>query len=101
MPHLASYLEALHKQGLANNEHTTLLINCYTKMKKKEELHRFIYSDQASVQFDILMAIEGLCKASCYEEALHLSKKYNYYKTFLKIELENRCHYQEALQYIE
>ena len=50
MPQLASYLEALHNRGMANSEHTTLLINCYTKLKEKEKLHDFIYSDQAGVR---------------------------------------------------
>ena len=50
MPQLAMYLEALHQLGLANSEHTTLLINCYTKLKEKEKLHDFIYSDQAGVR---------------------------------------------------
>ncbi len=50
MPQLASYLEALHERNLANSEHTTLLINCYTKLKEKEKLHRFIYSEQAGMQ---------------------------------------------------
>lgn len=101
MPQLASYLEALHQQGLANSEHTTLLINCYTKLKEKEKLHLFIYSDQAGIHFDIAMAVEVLRKASCYEEALHLSKKHNLFTTYLKIELEDRQNYHEALDYIK
>ena len=47
MPQLASYLEALHNRGMANSEHTTLLINCYTKLKEREKLRQFVYSDQA------------------------------------------------------
>jgi hypothetical protein len=30
---LTSYLQALHERGLANGDHTTLLLNCYTKLK--------------------------------------------------------------------
>jgi hypothetical protein len=30
---LTSYLRALNERGLANGDHTTLLLNCYTKLK--------------------------------------------------------------------
>ncbi len=33
--HLTEYLQALHSQGLANEDHTTLLLNCYTKLKDR------------------------------------------------------------------
>ena len=86
---------------MANSEHTTLLINCYTKLKEKEKLHLFIYSDQAGIHFDIEMAVEVLRKASCYEEALHLSKKHHLFMTYLRIELEDQQQYDEALAYIK
>jgi hypothetical protein len=39
---LTSYLQALHEQGVANADHTTLLLNCYTKLKDTERLDAFI-----------------------------------------------------------
>ena len=39
---LTAYLQALHKQGLANEDHTTLLLNCYTKLKDQNKLNEFI-----------------------------------------------------------
>lgn len=39
---LTSYLQALHEKGLANADHTTLLFNCYTKLKDVEKLDEFI-----------------------------------------------------------
>ena len=30
---LTTYLQALHQKGVANADHTTLLLNCYTKLK--------------------------------------------------------------------
>jgi len=39
---LASYLETLHEKGLANEDHTTLLLNCFTKLKDVENLNKFI-----------------------------------------------------------
>ena len=40
---LTAYLQALHKQGLANEDHTTLLLNCYTKLKDQNKLDEFIF----------------------------------------------------------
>jgi len=35
---LTSYLQALHHKRLATGEHTTLLLNCYTRLKDVDEL---------------------------------------------------------------
>lgn len=40
---LTSYLEALHTYGLASADHTTLLLNCYTKLKDVDKLDSFIH----------------------------------------------------------
>lgn len=39
---LTLYLQALHEKGLANPDHTTLLFNCYTKLKDEKKLDEFI-----------------------------------------------------------
>lgn len=39
---LTNYLQALHEKGLANGDHTTLLFNCYTKLKDVKKLDEFI-----------------------------------------------------------
>lgn len=39
---LTSYLQELHSRGLANADHTTLLLNCYTKLKDVSRLDEFI-----------------------------------------------------------
>lgn len=39
---LTLYLQRLHDSGQANPNHTTLLLNCYTKLKNVEELDAFI-----------------------------------------------------------
>ncbi|DAZ95770.1 TPA: hypothetical protein N0F65_010272 [Lagenidium giganteum] len=43
---LTAYLEALHEKAFANAEHTTLLLNCYTKLKDVKKLDKFIQMDQ-------------------------------------------------------
>ena len=39
---LTAYLQELHKQGLASEDHTTLLLNCYTKLRDTERLNEFL-----------------------------------------------------------
>ena len=39
---LTKYLQALHKAQRATEEHTTLLLNCYTKLKDVSKLDEFI-----------------------------------------------------------
>ena len=48
LPQLTSYLEALHEQGLANSEHTTFLLKCYSKLKEKEKLKAFVRNEKNS-----------------------------------------------------
>lgn len=45
---LTLYLEALHNDGRANADHTTLLLNCYTKLKDVEKLDKFVGIGEAS-----------------------------------------------------
>jgi hypothetical protein len=39
---LTTYLQALHAAGQANQQHTTLLLNCYTKLKDVARLNAFV-----------------------------------------------------------
>jgi hypothetical protein len=39
---LTLYLQKLHEAGVANANHTTLLLNCYTKLKDLQKLDEFI-----------------------------------------------------------
>ena len=45
---LTDYLQELHKRGLAKEDHTTLLINCYTNINKVDTLSKFIQVSHAS-----------------------------------------------------
>jgi len=42
LPALTTYLEVLHKRGLAGADHTTLLLSAYTKMRDVSKLDAFI-----------------------------------------------------------
>eukprot|EP00775_Hariotina_reticulata_P008195 gene8195-8386_t len=45
---LTRYLEHLHACGMAGADHTTLLLNCYTKLKDVAKLDAFIHRDASS-----------------------------------------------------
>lgn len=99
---LTNYLEQLHKKGLASKDHTTLLLNCYTKLKDVEKLSKFIKGeDSVSEQrFDVETAIRVCRSAGYHEHAMYVAKKAGRHEWYLKILLEDMGNYQEALQYI-
>lgn len=97
---LTSYLEALHLRALCNSDHTTLLINCYTKLREREKLHDFIYDEKSGTQYDVVTAIDVLRRAGCFAEALHLAKKNQLSEMYVKIQLEDNEDFLDALNYI-
>jgi len=97
---LTKYLQALHKSQAATEEHTTLLLNCYTKLKDVSKLDEFIMTKDREVDFDVETAI-NVCRQSGYpEHALSLAEKHNKHESYLKIQLEDIKDYTRALQYI-
>ncbi|KAL1924471.1 uncharacterized protein VTP21DRAFT_4125 [Calcarisporiella thermophila] len=96
---LTSYLQELHSQGLANEDHTTLLLNCYTKLKDVTKLDQFIKSS-SELNFDLETAIKVLRQAGYYEHALYLSEKYTQHDLYLQIQIEHIKDYDKALKYI-
>ena len=58
---LTAYLQALHRKGLASEDHTTLLLNCYTKLKDSSKLDEFIMTKDRDVDFDVDIAI-NVCR---------------------------------------
>lgn len=96
---LTSYLQALHEKGLANSDHTTLLLNCYTKLKDVVKLEQFLSREQGG-NFDVETAIKVCRQAGYYDHALRLSQQYHKHDWFLKIQLEDLHQYSVALHYI-
>ncbi|XP_064424845.1 vacuolar protein sorting-associated protein 11 homolog [Latimeria chalumnae] len=97
---LTAYLQALHRQSLANADHTTLLLNCYTKLKDSSKLEEFIKTSESEVHFDVETAIKVLRQAGYYTHAVYLAEKHFHHEWYLKIQLEDIKNYQEALHYI-
>ncbi|XP_074158430.1 vacuolar protein sorting-associated protein 11 homolog [Sminthopsis crassicaudata] len=98
---LTAYLQTLHRQSLANADHTTLLLNCYTKLKDSSKLEEFIKTkSESEVHFDVETAIKVLRQAGYYSHALYLAENHAHHEWYLKVQLEDIKNYQEALQYI-
>ncbi|KAI8092579.1 uncharacterized protein BX664DRAFT_364524 [Halteromyces radiatus] len=96
---LTNYLQELHAKGLANADHTTLLLNCYTKLKDVSRLDQFIKTD-ADLNFDLETAINVCRQAGYYEHAVYLAKKFHEHDLYLDIVIEDMRDYDTALHYI-
>ncbi|KAK8588539.1 hypothetical protein V6N12_022969 [Hibiscus sabdariffa] len=99
---LTNYLESLHEKGFASKDHTTLLLNCYTKLKDVEKLNVFIKNEDGvgEHKFDVETAIRVCRAANYHEHAMYVAKKAGRHEWYLKILLEDLGRYDEALQYI-
>ncbi|MBW0467840.1 hypothetical protein O181_007555 [Austropuccinia psidii MF-1] len=104
---LTSYLQELHAQGVANTDHTTLLLNCYTKLKDHAKLDDFIKANERTstdnggqLPFDLETAIRVCRQAGYYEHALYLAKQYSQDEDYLRIQIEDRGEWLDALRYM-
>jgi vacuolar protein sorting-associated protein 11 len=98
---LVQILEELHTRRLANSDHTTLLLNCYARLKNVEQLENFIKSEGPRVEFDVDTAIQVCRQGRYYEQAAYLAEKYGEHDTFISILVENLKQYSRALKYIK
>ncbi|PRW51086.1 vacuolar -sorting-associated 11-like protein isoform A [Chlorella sorokiniana] len=102
---LTRYLERLHAQGHASSDHTTLLLNCYTKLKDVAKLDAFIQGDGSmtrdSLHFDIDTAIRVCRQAGYYEHALYVALAACEPQAYLDVLLEDCKRFNEGLEYIK
>ncbi|CAG8460462.1 14103_t:CDS:10 [Acaulospora morrowiae] len=96
---LVNYLQKLHNHGFANADHTTLLLNCYTKLKDVASLDQFIKTDK-ELTFEVETAIRVCRQAGYHEHAVYLAKKFEQHDSYLKIQIEDVKDCQNALEYI-
>ncbi|KAI4207674.1 MAG: hypothetical protein LQ348_000522 [Seirophora lacunosa] len=94
---LIEYLEELHEQDKATVDHTTLLLNCYAKLKDTEKLEAFIKS---GTNFDLETAIAMCRQGGYHDQAVYLSKKHGEHDRVVDILIEDSKDYEEALDYI-
>ncbi|CAL1686711.1 unnamed protein product [Lasius platythorax] len=96
---LTTYLQALHKNGQATEDHTTLLLNCYTKLNHTDKLKEFIMTKDREVDFDVEIAIK-VCRQASPEDALLLAQKHGKHEWYLRIQIEDKREYKKALEYM-
>ncbi|KAH7922180.1 hypothetical protein BV22DRAFT_1037818 [Leucogyrophana mollusca] len=105
---LVTYLQELHSLGLANSDHTTLLLNTYTKLKDVARLDSFIKTESRrssgdganELPFDLDTAIRVCRQAGYYEHASYLAKKYERHEDYLRVQIEDAGNYKDALLYL-
>ena len=103
--------------GLANSDHTTLLLNTYTKLKDVARLDSFIRTEskrsdlaaagdgdhsekRLELPFDLDTAIRVCRQAGYFENASYLAKKYERHEDYLRIQIEDAGNYKLALAYL-
>ena len=94
---LIEYLEELHDHDKATVDHTTLLLNCYAKLKNIDKLETFIKS---GTNFDLETAISMCRQGGYYDQAVFLAKKNNEHELVIDILIEDSKKYDDALDYI-
>lgn len=96
---LIEYLEELHDHHKATSDHTTLLLNCYAKLKDVEKLEEFIKSP-GDLKFDLDTAISMCRQGGYFDQAAYLTRKHGEHELVVDILIEDSKRYAEALAYI-
>ncbi|CAD6502529.1 BgTH12-05120, partial [Blumeria graminis f. sp. triticale] len=89
----------LHEHHKANSDHTTLLLNCYAKLKDVEKLENFIKSPGA-LKFDLETAVLMCRQGGYYDQAAYLAEKHGEHEIVVDILIENSKMYRAAVNYI-
>lgn len=97
--YLTDYLQAMHKSGRATADHTTLLLNCFTRLDRTEQLKQFLENENKLNLFDVDVAIK-VCRNASVEQALALARAHKKHDLCLSILTEDLGRYQDALGYI-
>ncbi|KAF2800859.1 vacuolar protein sorting-associated protein 11 [Melanomma pulvis-pyrius CBS 109.77] len=96
---LIEYLEELHDHHKATSDHTTLLLNCYAKLKDVQKLEEFIKSP-GDLKFDLDTAISMCRQGGYYDQAAYLARKHGEHELVVDILIEDSKRFAEALAYI-
>lgn len=96
---LIEYLEELHDHHKATSDHTTLLLNCYAKLKDVEKLEEFIKSPD-DLKFDLDTAISMCRQGGYYDQAAFLARKHGEHELVVDVLIEDSHRFAEALAYI-
>lgn len=96
---LIDYLEELHEHNKATSDHTTLLLNCYAKLKDVDKLEEFI-KQPGELKFDLDTAIVMCRQGHYYDQAAFLARRHEEHGLVIDILIEDLKKYAEALAYI-
>ncbi|EME41059.1 hypothetical protein DOTSEDRAFT_74557 [Dothistroma septosporum NZE10] len=96
---LIEYLEELHEHHKATSDHTTLLLNCYAKLKDVEKLEEFI-KQPGDLRFDLDTAIIMCRQGGYHDQAAFLARRHEEHGLVVDILIEDLKKYAEALAYI-
>ncbi|GAM34781.1 vacuolar membrane protein [Talaromyces pinophilus] len=96
---LIEYLEELHDHDRATADHTTLLLNCYAKLKDTSKLDSFIKAP-GELKFDLETAIAMCRQGGYFEQAAYLATKHGENDMVVSILVEDSQKYAEALEFI-
>lgn len=80
-------------------DHTTLLLNCYAKLKDTTKLDSFIKAP-GELKFDLETAIAMCRQGGYFEQAAFLATKHGENDMVVDILIEDSKKYAEALEYI-
>ncbi|XP_071522606.1 vacuolar protein sorting-associated protein 11 homolog isoform X2 [Panulirus ornatus] len=97
---LTTYLQALHRSGSATADHTSLLLNCYTRLRDTQQLDEFIMSKDGAVDCDVELGVRVCRSAGYYDHALALAAKHKLHHHHLAILIDDKKDYVAALRYI-
>lgn len=98
---LTSYLEELHNKGIATADHTTLLLNCYAKLKDTEKLETFIKSEGANLKFDLDTAIQMCRQGGYFQQAAYLAEKHGQNDLVIDITMQDLSDYKSGLRFLQ
>lgn len=100
--HLSTYLQALHEKRLATADHTTLLVNCLTRLNKTVKLEEFFDLNTAKdLKFDVEVAANVCRETMAYDQALALTEKSGKHELHVDILINDLNNTSEACTYIE
>ncbi|XP_063842053.1 vacuolar protein sorting-associated protein 11 homolog isoform X3 [Scylla paramamosain] len=97
---LTTYLQALHRTGSATADHTSLLLNCYTRLRDTQQLNEFIMSKEGAVECDVELGVRVCRSAGYYDHALALAARHGLHHHHLAILIDDKKDYSAALRYM-
>lgn len=94
--HLTLYLQALHDASAASENHTSLLLNCYSKLKDEDKINQLV----SRGGFDIEHGIR-ICKTAGYfYQALQLAKNAQLHDWVITLLFEDIADPSQVVAYI-